>query len=86
MNFLPPEQPHRHNNVSSSKYKLCSDLVSSGQTAYFSFDMGAEINKGLAYYCYMLCAENHQILVIVDRLQIGVYSLQRRSNDAYKLL
>ena len=52
----------------------------------FSFDMGAEKNKGLAYYRYMLCAENHQILAIVDRLKIGVNSLQRRSNDAYKLL
>ena len=64
-----------------------SVLVSHGQTAYFSFDMGAEKNKGLAYYRYMFCAENRQILAIVDRLKIGVNSLQRRrSNDAYKLL
>jgi len=56
-----------------------------GQTAYFSFDMGAEKHKGLAYYRYMFCAENRQILAIVDRLQIGVNSLQRHSNDAYKL-
>ena len=28
-------------------------VVSRGQTAYFSFDMGAEKNKGLAYYRYM---------------------------------
>ena len=41
-------------------------LVSRGQTAYFSFDMGAEKNKGLAYYRYMFCAENSQILAIVD--------------------
>ena len=60
-------------------------LVSRGQTAYFSFDMGAEKNKGLAYYRYMFCAENRQILAIVDRdrLKIGVNSLQRRSNNAY---
>ena len=25
-------------------------VVSHGQTTYFSFDMGAEKNKGLAYY------------------------------------
>ena len=43
-----------------------SDLVSHGQTAYFSFDMGAEKNKGLAYYRYMFCAQNRQILAIVD--------------------
>ena len=41
-------------------------LVSLGQTAYFSFDMGAEKNKDLAYYRYMFCAENRQILAIVD--------------------
>ena len=45
--------------------------------------MGAEKNKGLAYYCYMFCAENRQILAIVDRLKVGVNSLQRHSNDAY---
>ena len=28
--------------------------------------MGAEKNKGLAYYRYMFCAENRQILAIVD--------------------
>ena len=48
--------------------------------------MEAEKNKGLVYYRYMFCAENRQILVIVDRLKIGVNSLQRRLNDAYKLL
>ena len=53
---------------------------------FFSFDMGAEKNKGLAYYHYMFCAENHQILAIVDKLKIGVNSLQRRSNDTYELL
>ena len=36
------------------------------QTAHFSFDMGAERNKGLAYYHCMFCAENRQILAIVD--------------------
>ena len=64
-------------------------IVSRGQTiqtAYFSFDMGAEKNKGLAYYRYMFCAENCQILAIVVWLKIGVNSLQRPSNDAYKLL
>ena len=54
-------------------------LVSRGQTAYFSFDMGAEKNKGLAYYCYMFCAENRQILAIVDWPLIGVDRLQRCS-------
>ena len=35
-------------------------LVSRGQTAYFSFDMGAEKNKGLAYYrqLHVLCRES----------------------------
>jgi len=54
-------------------------LVSHGQTVYFSFDMGAEKNKGLAYYRYMFCAENRQILAIVDWPLIGVNSLQRCS-------
>ena len=53
-------------------------LVSHGQTAYFSFDMGAEKNK-LAYYRYMFCAENRQILAIVDWPLIGVDRLQRCS-------
>ena len=48
--------------------------------------MGAEKNKGLAYYRYMFCAENCQILAIVDRLKIGVNSLQRCSNDAYLIV
>ena len=52
-------------------------LVSRGQTAYFSFDMGAEKNKGLAYYRYMFCAENRQILAIVHWPLIGVNSLQK---------
>ena len=56
-------------------------LVSRGQTAYFSFDMGAEKNKGLAYYRYMFCAENRQILAIVDWPLIGVDTIQRHSND-----
>ena len=56
------------------------------QTAYFSFGVGAGKNKGLAYYRCMFCAENRQILAIVDWLLIGVDSLQRRSNDAYKPL
>ena len=60
-------------------------LVSRGQTAYFSFGVGAEKNKGLAYYRCMFCAENRQILAIVDWPLIGVNSLQRRSNDAFKL-
>ena len=43
-------------------YKYCTQtLVSRGQTAYFSFDMGAEKNKGLAYYRYMFCAHWWQI-------------------------
>ena len=54
-------------------------LVSRGQTAYFSFDMGAEKNKGLEYYRYMFCAENRQILAIVDWPLIGVDRLQRCS-------
>ena len=67
-------------------YKLMTDqflLVSRGQTAYFSFDMGAEKNKGLAYYRYMFCAENRQILAIVDWPLIGVDTIQRHSNDSY---
>ena len=56
-------------------------LVSHGQTAYFSFDMGAEKNKGLAYYRYMFCAENRQILAIVDWPLIDVDTIQRHSND-----
>ena len=60
------------------------NIVSCGQTAYFSFDMGAEKNKGLAYHRYMFCAENRQILAIVDWPLISVNSFQRRSNDAYK--
>ena len=60
-------------------------LVSHGQTAYFSFGVGAEKNKGLAYYRRMFCAENRQILAIVDWPLIGVNSLQRRLNDAFKL-
>ena len=55
------------------------ELVSRGQTAYFSFDMGAEKNKGLAYYHYMFCAENRQILAIIDWPLIDVNSLQRCS-------
>ena len=66
-------------------YKDSPGIVLRGQTAYFSFDMGVEKNKGLVYYRCMFCAENHQILAIVDRLKIGVNSLQRRSNDAHKL-
>ena len=54
-------------------------VVLRGQTAYFSFDMGAGKNKGLAYYHYMFCAENRQILAIVDWPLIGVNSLQRFS-------
>ena len=34
---------------------------------------------GLAYYRYMFCAENRQILAIVDWPVIGVNSLQRCS-------
>ena len=41
--------------------------------------MGAEKNKGLAYYRYMFCAENRQILAIVDWPLIGVDRLQRCS-------
>ena len=54
-------------------------LVSRGQTAYFSFGVGAEKNKGLAYYRCMFCAENRQILAIVDWPLIGVNNLQRCS-------
>ena len=54
-------------------------LVSHGQTTYFSFDMGTEKNKGLAYYRYMFCAESRQILAIVDWPLIGVDRLQRCS-------
>ena len=61
-----------------SATNLLLTVVSRGQTAYFSFDMGAEKNKGLAY-CYMFCAENRQILAIVDWPVIGVNSLQRYS-------
>ena len=64
----------------------CVRVVSLGQTAYFSFDMGAEKNKGLAFYRYMFCAENRQVLAIVDWPLIGVNRFQRRSNDAYELL
>ena len=60
-------------------------LVSRGQTAYFSFGVGAGKNKGLAYYRCMFCAENRQILAIVDWPLTGVNSLQRHSNDAFKL-
>ena len=45
----------------------------------FSFGVGAEKNKGLAYYRCMFCAENRQILAIVDWPLIGVNSLQRCS-------
>ena len=41
--------------------------------------LGAEKNKGLAYYRYMFCAENRQILAIVDWPLIGVDRLQRCS-------
>ena len=61
--------------------KVVGGVVSRGQTAYFSFDMGAEKNKGLAYYRYMFCAENRQILAIVDWPLIGVDTIQRHSND-----
>jgi len=45
--------------------------------------MGANKNKGLAYYLYILCAENCQILAIVDWPQIGVNSLQRCSTPLF---
>ena len=49
--------------------------------------MGAEKNKGLAYYRYMFCAENRQILAIVDWLLIGVDRLQRCSTRmTYKVV
>ena len=50
---------------------------------FFSFDVWAEKKKGLACYRCMFCAQNRQILAIVDWPLIGVDSLQRRSNDAY---
>ena len=50
----------------ASEYDCVPGVVSHGQTAYFSFDMGVEKNKGLAYYRCMFCAENRQILAIVD--------------------
>ena len=39
----------------------------------------------LFFYRCMFCAENRQILAIVDWPLIGVNSLQRRLNDAFKL-
>ena len=45
--------------------------------AYFSFGVGAEKNKDLAYYRCMFCVENRQILAIVDWPLIGVNGLQR---------
>ena len=47
-------------------YSFVLLLVLHGQTAYFSFDMGTEKNKGVAYYRYMFCAQNRQILATVD--------------------
>ena len=49
------------------------------KTLRHRLDMGAEKNKGLAYYHYMFCAENCRILVIVDWPLIGVDRLQRCS-------
>ena len=65
-----------HNSINNNRMTL---LVSRGQTAYFSFGVGAEKNKGLAYYHCMFCAENRQILAIVDWQLISVNSLQRCS-------
>ena len=49
--------------------------------------MKAEKNKGLAYYHYMFCAKNCQILAIVDWPLIGVDRLQRCSaRMTYKMV
>ena len=50
-------------------------VVSHAQTAFY----GGRGKKGLAYYCYMSCAENRQIFAIVDWPLIGVDHLQRCS-------
>ena len=43
-------------------------VVSHAQTAFY----GGRGKKGVAYYCYMSCTENQQILAIVDWPLIGV--------------
>ena len=59
---------------------LAKIIVSHGHTAYFSFDMGAKkIRAWRTGYRYMFCAENRQILAIVDWTLIGVDHLQRCS-------
>ena len=66
--ILTLREPHAHVIVLTNGWgrRGRRPIVSRGQTAYFSFDMGAEKNKGLAYYRCMFCAQNHQILAIVD--------------------
>ena len=57
-------------------YKNCCVSSLAWPTA-FSFDMWAGKKEGLVYYRYPFCAENRQILVIVDWLLISVNILQR---------